>query len=514
MLDTSPWNSDREPIDSTRSKPNRHWISNLQPKKGIPSVINRCLPTDTCLRATALGLALTGCCVSASRAVADDGADSRRPNILFLLTDDQRWDTLGCMGNEIIQTPNLDALATDGAIFENAFVTTSVCWSSRASYLTGLYSSCHGVGNKPLSPSLLQLTYLARLRKTGYHIGFIGKYGVHGTPTELLDYDRTFPGQGHYSPRSKSAPSGQLRPLTGPHLTTIMADQAIEYLSGRDGKQPFCLSISFKSPHCQDGDPRQFLYDPDLENLYGDVKIPVPETAAPKYFQRLPESVRRGGNRKRWEFRFATPEMHQQMVKAYYRLITGVDRAVGRIRQALEEYGMADNTVIVFAGDNGFFLGEHGLAGKWIMYEESIRVPLFIYDPRLPSELRGQRRTEMALNIDVAPTILSLAGVPVPAAMQGRSLFPLINNQSTQWRHDWIFEGNGQGIRTDDWKYIRFGRDERLFDLRSDPIETENLANHPDHQQRLEAMRSRWQTWRDSLKAWQIDKPSTDEPRR
>ena len=446
-----------------------------------------------------------------------------RPNIVFLLTDDQRWDTLGCMGNPIIRTPHIDRMASLGLVFENMFVTTSICMASRASLFTGQYTRSHGVDNfsKPLSPEGFALSYPERLRAAGYRTGFVGKYGVGPVPKDRFDFIRAFGGQGHYFPES---PAARAKPedageLTGPHQNALMTQQAIEFLDGCTPGRPFCLSVSFKSPHCQDGDPRQFLSELDLADLYKDVAIPVPKTADPADFDRFPGFVKDSEGRRRWQIRFSTPENREEMVKGYYRLISGVDRAVGRLREALDARGLAADTVILFAGDNGFYLGEHGLAGKWLAHEESIRVPLVVYDPRLAFGQRGRRVREMVLNIDLAPTILDLAGLPVPAAMQGRSLVPLARGQAPPWRTDWFYEHTMladiippcEAVRDGRFKYIRYLKGdlppEELYDLLADPHETRNLASAPFHRDRLEAMRRRWQTWRDALAAWRPDKP-------
>ncbi|MBE3070168.1 MAG: sulfatase [Planctomycetes bacterium] len=449
-------------------------------------------------------------------------APDLRPNILFLLTDDQRWDTLGCMGNPLIRTPHVDRLASLGTVFENMFVTTSICMASRASFFTGQYTRCHGVDDfsKPLSPEAFALSYPERLRAAGYRTGFVGKYGVGPVPEGRFDFIRAFAGQGHYFPES---PAARARPqdageLAGPHQNALMADQAIEFLDDGSPGRPFCLSVSFKSPHCQDGDPRQFLSEPDLADLYKDAAIPAPATADPADFDRLPDFVKRSEGRRRWPVRFATPEMRQEMVRAYWRLISGVDRAVGRLCDALDARGLASNTVILFAGDNGFFLGEHGLAGKWLAYEESIRVPLVVYDPRLAFAQRGRRVREPALNIDVAPTILDLAGLPVPDAMQGRSLVALARGEAPPWRTDWFYEHTmlpgiippSEAVRDARYKYIRYvAADppvEELYDLAADPHEARSLAADPSHADRLAALRLRWQTWHDALAAWRPDR--------
>lgn len=428
-----------------------------------------------------------------------------RPNIIFLLTDDHRWDALGCMGNPIIRTPNIDALSQRGVTFNNHFVTTSICMCSRASFFTGQYTRTHQINDfkTPFTPQQLAQTYPMLLGAAGYRAGFIGKYGVgNDMPVKSFDYWAGFPGQGRYFTKRGDQPI---------HLTRLMGDQAVEFLAGCRKDQPFCLSVSFKAPHVQDEDPRQFLFDPVHADWYKEVTIPVPKTADPKYISALPLEVQRSENRRRWAVRFSTPELYQESVKAYYRLITEVDLVTGKIVDYLGRMGAAENTVILFSGDNGFYLGEHGLAGKWFMHEESIRTPLIVHDPRLPAARRGARRDEMVLNIDFAPTVLELAGLKPLPAMQGQSLLPLLEGKKPAWRTEWFYEHtytNGwipqtEGVRTERWKYTRYLDTtplfEELFDLSSDPQETNNLARDPRHAAQLDALRARWQHWRTTL---------------
>ncbi|HWQ53774.1 MAG TPA: sulfatase [Bryobacteraceae bacterium] len=431
-----------------------------------------------------------------------------RPNIVLLLTDDQRCDALGCMGNTVIRTPNADRLAAQGVVFENNFTTTSICMASRASILTGLYTRCHGVNDfaTSLKPADFDRSYPALLRAAGYRTGFIGKYGVgNAMPAGRFDYWKGFAGQGRFFPE----PGGD-------HLTNTQGEQAVEFIEGSRPGRPFCLSVSFKAPHAQDEDPRQFLYDPALESLYRDVEVPLPKTAAPRYFDRMPEFLRNSEGRNRWKRRFDTPERYQQMVKAYYRLVTGVDIVLGRIRQALADVDCARNTIILFTSDNGCFLGERGMADKWLPYEESIRTPLIVYDPRQPG--RGRRRAEMSLNIDLAPTLLDLAGLPVPAGVQGCSLRPLLGAGKPAWRREWFYEHGfdyqgkiprSEGIRTEQWKYIRYldphPEREELYDLGRDPIEEHDLAGEQRLKDKLGQLRGRWRAWSEALARWNPD---------
>jgi arylsulfatase A-like enzyme len=244
-----------------------------------------------------------------------------------------------------------------------------------------------------------------------------------------------------------------------------------------------------------------------LSHLYEDVEIEPPVSALPEFFARLPRSLQDSEGRLRWAIRFWGPSRYQESVKGYYRLVTGIDRVVGRLRAALEERDVARTTAIVYTGDNGFFLGEYGLAGKWTPHEASIRVPLLVYDPRLPAQGEGRVRREMALNIDIAPTLLALAGLDPSASMQGKSLLPLARGESPEWRTEFFYEHlfehprlpKMEGVRTDDWKYIRYlDTDppvEELYDLRVDPQELDNLAGRPSWEPDLARLRQSWSEW-------------------
>jgi arylsulfatase A-like enzyme len=434
-------------------------------------------------------------------------AERKPPNIILILTDDQRWDTLGCMGNRIIQTPNLDHIAQTGMICANNFCTTSICMTSRASILTGQYSRTHQINrfDQPLSAEQFACTYPAVLRRSGYYTGFIGKWGLGGEiPEKQFDYFEGFGGQGQY-----------FQEIDGKqvHLTQIIEDQTREFLNQRSVEQPFCLSISTKAPHVQDGHPDPFRYDPRYKDLYADDFIPPPHSATPIHYDRQPEFIRNSEGRTRWEQRFSTEEQRLHSVRNYYRLITGVDRLVGTVLQTLEEKNLYDNTVIIYTSDNGFFLGEHGMAGKWLMYEESIRTPLIIHDPRVKETEKGQRRENITLNIDIAPTVLALAGVEPPTQMQGLPLF----QKDKGWteprsRKDFFYEHpynhNGkipqsEGIRTHRWKYIHYPeyghKYDQLFDLRYDRYEEFNLAGLEKYKETMDTLIQRRKEWVNAL---------------
>lgn len=431
-----------------------------------------------------------------------------RPNLILFLADDQRWDALGAYGNSLIQTPHIDRLAEMGVLFENAFVTTSICAPSRASIFTGQYVSRNGVWDfrTELTNEQLASSYLGVLKKAGYRLGFIGKWGVGQPPQRFFDYNKGFPGQGKYWVEVE----GQKR-----HLTSLMGDQAIEFLEGSSSEAPFCLSISFKAPHVQDSydlSQNPFPFDSELAELYSGDSIPPPKTAASEYFDRLPLFLKNSENRKRWAIRFWGPDRYQESVKGYYRLISGIDRVVGRIMRKLAEKQLADNTILLYTADNGFYLGEYGLAGKWLPHEVSLRVPLIVYDPRARASLQGNRRTELVLNIDVAPTLLDLAGIEVPPIMQGRSLLPLLQAEHLAWRQEFFYEHlfrhplipPTEAVRTERWKYIRYVESdplyEELYDLRTDALEEHNLASNPSHADTLNEMRGKWRRLREQAR--------------
>ena len=437
-------------------------------------------------------------CLLLCAGIVSPAAAAERPlNIVLLLTDDHRFDCLGSMGNSIIQTPHLDRLAEQGSRFTQAFCTTSICMTSRASLLTGQYARRHGVVefSKMLSPEAFAQTFPLLLRKQGYRTGFVGKWGIgQQMPKEHYDYWAGFPGQGRY-----------FTPGDPEHLTDKMGRQALEFLDGCSAERPFCLQVSFKAAHCQDNDPWPFQPAKRHDALYNDLAIPFAANATEEAFRALPEFLRESEGRVRWKVRFANPERAQKSLKDYYRLITGVDDVVGQLVERLRERGLADNTAIVFTADNGMYLGEHGLADKWFMHEESIRVPLLVYDPRLPEKRRGEAVDAMALNIDVAATILDLAGQPIPSQMQGRSLKPLMRGESTgDGRREFFYEHlfvhkripRSEGVRGERWKYVRYldiePLHEELYDLASDPLELANLAGDSQHAEKLAEMRERW----------------------
>ncbi|MGD9556729.1 MAG: sulfatase [Mangrovibacterium sp.] len=427
----------------------------------------------------------------------------QRPNIIFILTDDQRWDALGVMGNPVIQTPNLDKLASAGVLFQNAYVTTAICCVSRASILTGQYESRHKIHdfNTDFSPEVLGNTYPPLLKKAGYQVGFIGKFGVgHHPPASIFDFwvDTEAGGKGQPDYITTDKHGREI------HDTDTIGAAIQTFLDQFAGNAPFCLSVSFKAPHEQDGYPPKYVIQPRYKDYYKDVVIPQPVTADPKYWEKFPDFFRTDTNfaRARWKGLFGTPELYQENVKNYYRLITGVDDVVGKMVEKLEELSLAENTVIILMGDNGMLLGEHGMEGKWYGYEESIRVPLLIYDPQLPDKIKQYKAAQIALNIDIAPTILSMAGVPVPPGTQGVNLMDVMENkipERTDFFYQHYFLGSPriprvEGVVTKDFKYMNYieHQYEELFDIKHDPHETVNLTNDPKYREKLDELRKRY----------------------
>ena len=435
---------------------------------------------------------------------------SSRPNILFLLVDDQRNDSLGCAGHPIIKTPQIDSLAAKGIRFSNAFVTTSICAASRASILTGLYERTHGYtfGTPPLSPAHMAESYPAMMRAAGYRTGFIGKYGVktEGEPeSAMFDFFKPHGG----NPYFKKQPDGTLR-----HETEVAGDRAVEFLEGNPEGQPFCLSISFNASHAADWDlENHFPWPKAVDGMYEDMEIPVPRLSDPAIFVNHPEFMKTSMNRKRYFWRWDTPEKYQKNMKAYFRMLSGIDRVIGRLRSELEKQGLADNTVIIYMADNGYYMGDRGFAGKWSHYEQSLRVPLIVYDPRQPKTNRGAVRDEMALNIDIPATMLQLAGVKIPTHYQGRSLSALLQGKHvSDWRNDFFCEHlmdnpeipKWEGVRGERYVYANYFEQEPVYeflhDLQPDPDQLNNLVADPEYREILAAMRKRCDEFKEKMK--------------
>ena len=454
--------------------------------------------SPTGLFALAAALIVAGGCM-----VAMSPAPAATPrNIIVLLTDDQRYDDLGCTGNRDLRTPHIDAISRDGLLFRNFFVTSSVCMASRASLFTGRAERSHACNfyYRRLAGDAWEQSYPVLLRRAGYRTGFVGKFGVDvegfpkGLPAGAFDQFDGFAGQGSYFPEGRG----------GRHLTRIMGDQAIGFLRdcARVGR-PFCLSVSFKAPHVP------LEPDPAHAHLYADT---VPERGGhvpDRELTGLPGAYRDAAwyARLEWLSHFSDPAARRDFILQRYRLIAGVDAEVGRILGELSRLGLDRDTAVFFSSDNGYYYGEHGLGTKFYLHEESIRVPLIVRCPWLDPRRAGVALDQLAANIDVAPTILDIAGLAPPPGMQGRSLLPLLQGEGVAWR-DAIFCENiikerrpmCDAIRTPDWKLITHFEhrpiQEELYRLSDDPRELRNLADDPACRETRDGLRVRLQQLR------------------
>ena len=418
-----------------------------------------------------------------------------QPNILFLFADDQRNHTLGCAGHPVVKTPHLDRLAAQGVRFENAFVTTSTCWASRASLFTGCYERRHlyRASPGPLNPDLCETSYFALLKASGYRTAHLGKEHVaiaKESAAAMWDIRRRL----GRNPYFKKQADGSLR-----HTTQILGDWGIEFLRAQKSDQPFCLQISFNATHAEDGDKRpgigHFPWPRVMDGAYNDQEMPLPALNDAAIYESQPDFLKKSLNRQRFFWRWDTPEKYQTNMRAYFRMLSGIDHVMGRLVAQLRKQGLAENTIIIYSADNGFYLGDRGFAGKWTHYDQSLRIPLIVFDPRAPRERRGVVQKEMALNSDLGSTILELAGLPSPASHTGRSLLPILRGETPKdWRRDFLCEfiavprtiPRWEGVRDREWLYARYFVDgpdkppfEFVHDLRSDPQQLVNLAALP-----------------------------------
>jgi len=420
-----------------------------------------------------------------------------RPNILVLYADDWRHDTLGCAGNPVVKTPRLDALAREGVRFTQNRVTTSICGVSRATLLTGQWMSRHGNPAFVMFKTPWAETYPGLLRANGWFTGHVGKWHNGTFPAANFDFGRSYAGR-HWMKQ----PDG-----TEIHVTQKNENDALEFLRTRPKDKPFCLTLAFFATHAEDQNPKQYLPMSASMELYKDAVIPVPKTATDEHFKRLPPFVGNEKNegRRRWHWRFDTPQRYQEYMKNYYRMATEVDTVCGRVLDELHRQGAHDNTLVIFTTDNGYFHAEHGLADKWYPYEESIRVPLIVRDPRMAKAKRGTTDENFTLNADLAPTILAAAGVVAPATMQGRDFAPLyLSPAKPAWRTEFFYEHatirnvdfipSSEALVRKDVKYLWWPdfKHEELFDLKADPHEERNLAGDPAQRAQLDSLRKRF----------------------
>lgn len=504
-------------------------------------------------------------------------SNEKRPNFVFILTDDQPYDYMGCTGNEVVKTPNLDRLAAEGVLFTNAYITSAICTPSRVSIFLSQYERKHGVNfnsGTSVAPEAWNQSYPVAMQNAGYHTGYVGKnhspIGEGGYSSGLIEksFDYWYAGHNHLSfyPKGRHAIFRGAKADTQPEIIAEGVDDffgngpglegAIRFLEKRPEDKPFCLSICFNLPHnAGTSTMEQRESDPEIyRSLYRDKEIPLPEHYVAKsdiVKSKLPPDVLRAEDRQPSYDYVNTPESLRERYIRHMQAMTGIDQLVGRLREHLAATGLDRNTIIIFTSDHGLLNGQFGLGGKALCYQYATHVPLIIFNPLAPKRAREKRIDELVQSIDIAPTMLSLAGVPAPYEFQGKDLSGMLNGAVTPVR-DYIFTENlwstqfgnprCEAVQDKRWKYIRYYRNntlparrsaevagqlgldknfllntsahdtdiavyrdyiesplegeppvyEELFDLSKDPHETTNLASDPAQAERLAMMRKVW----------------------
>ncbi len=433
------------------------------------------------------------------------------PNVIFILTDDQRWDQLGCEGHPYLKTPHIDRLAKEGVRFSNMFVTTSLCSPSRASFLSGLYANTHGVTNNFTDYPRDLASFPRRLQENGYQTAYIGKWHMGEADDSKrpgFDYWVTHKGQGKYYDTTFNV-NGTRKVVPG-YYTKVVTDMALNWLDKKQSSKPFLLILGHKAPHTP------FTPEKKYEHVFDGIEVNYPHSAfhlegKPKWIkQRL--DTWHGIYGPLYGFREKFPDRDAAAVldferfsKSYTASIISVDDSVGRIYETLRKKRLLENTVIIFAGDNGMFLGEHGMSDKRAMHEPSIRVPLIVRYPKLVRP--GSVIDQQVLNIDLAPSVVEMCDAPALKNIHGKSWVQLLKGKTEGWRTAWYYEYNYEkqfpytpnvrGIRTDRWKYMRYphgdGKPDRhmaeLYDLENDPGENINLIYKPEHKKLVAKLR-------------------------
>ena len=429
-------------------------------------------------------------------------ASEEKPNIVFLLADDQSFYTMGCYGNKDVKTPNMDRLAAEGVVFDNYYNTTAICMASRASVMTGMYEYKTGCNFSAgsLSTEYWANSYPVLLRKAGYRTAFAGKFGVPIVGRDLPDSDFDAwggsPGQSSYE-TAKNASMAKYADRY-PHSTLSYGAFSQDFIteSAEQGK-PFCLSISFKAPH------KPSTPDPKFDSVYAGMKFTKPDNFGRENGEHFSVQSRQGRQYPRF-FEWGYADDYDEQMRLYHQLVYAVDVALGMIRDELAEQNVADNTVIIYTSDNGYLCGSHGYGSKVLPYEESSRAPLIVYDPRHSSSGKKLRTAAVTGNIDIAPTILELAGLPIPKHVQGRSVLPLLDDPDADTRQALALTNfwgpvaaHSFGVVTRQWKYIYwfYGAEgmtptEELYDMRNDKLELTNAAADSGGNAAIEAARA------------------------
>jgi arylsulfatase A-like enzyme len=417
-----------------------------------------------------------------------------RPNFVIMMCDDQRWDAMSIAGNTILKTSNMDRIGREGIVFRNAFVTNSLCGPSRATILTGTYSHTNGmIDNRPKTDIKPDAPWMPDLlRAAGYEVAFCGKsHQKNAVRDRKWDYYFGYKGQGRYKdPIIAEGTDGKDTVYPG-WMDDVVTDKAVGWLKGRKDK-PFCLFLFFKACHRSWDRPER------LKDLYKDTPVPKPPLwndkgeGKPKAFLEADNVI---GT-------FKDLQDYDKFMKDYYATLAGADENIGRVLETLTSMGKLDDTMVLHTGDNGFFLGEWNRMDKRFMHEVSIRVPMVVRYPKLIKP--GSTSDRMVLNLDIAPTLLDLAGAEIPKTMQGRSWVPLFKDPKAEFRKDWLYEyyeypdahkvRPHRGVRTETWKFIHYYQEPEefeLYNLSEDPSEKVNLYGKPDHASKVNELKAR-----------------------
>jgi arylsulfatase A-like enzyme len=500
-----------------------------------------------------------------------------RPNIVFILTDDQSYDLLGCTGNPVVQTPNIDKIAQEGILFTNAHVTSAICTPSRISILLSQYERKHGVNfnsGTSVSDTAWENSYPVILRNSGYYTGWVGKnhapIGKGGYDSGLMEksFDYWYAGHGHlgFYPKDNHRIFNDAMAFTQPEIINEGVDEfldpnarklkgALHFLENRPADKPFMLSINFNLPHGAGTRSMKLKEDDDAiyKTMYRDLELPLPENYIAKKDIRspkLPADLLKAEDRQEGYNYVDTPEGLKERYIRELEAMTGIDRLVGNLRKKLKDLKLDKNTIIIFTSDHGLFSGQQGLGGKALCYEQTTHVPIIVFNPKAPKKQKGLKSDALVQTIDIAPTMLAMAGVTPPSTFQGKNISSLITGSTTEVRNYVYTEnlwsthfGNPrcEAIQNKEWKYIRYYKNnnfsaskeikyakeigipinemlysmhdpqvaiyrdyieaplhgeipvyEELYNLKNDPNELSNLANNPQQSEVLANLKKQW----------------------
>lgn len=487
------------------------------------------------------------------------------PNIIFLLSDDQRDNTFGAMGHPLVQSPHIDKLIHEGVRFSNTYIAEPCCAPSRAALFTGTHERVNGIGftsSYSLSEGQWSESYPALLRNNGYYTGFIGKFGVEyytfrGNASEKFDFWKAHDGWAEFWPgelENCSAYSDSEQEI----ITPIMGESIEQFLKQAPKDKPFCLSVSFSVPH---GSQIKSMYPgnreseicmipaneyeklkghPFYDTLYRDSDVKIPAEVGTDPYVHIPKRImdqQKGRATGTYIYDYNAVSCREHHIR-YYQQISAMDKVVGDMMHSLKENGLQENTIIIFASDHGLLMGEYGMGGKSLLYDLTLKIPFFIYDPRLPDEKKGIEIDKLVSSLDITSTILDYSGVEAPEQMQGKSLIPLIEGRDDTWREELFLENffSGrdnpfcEGIRMGDWKYIRMYKGgfwgyteedidfskrqpdfEQLFNLKDDPKEMNNLIMEYEGSEILSELRSKTAVYSNDMNVSRVGYKNTHE---